>query len=367
MRIRVPSPFYLFYRRVVAYVCLGKVLSYPTWLGRVVSGVFASLVWMKQQTRNRKPSHVSATVVSVGNIVVGGAGKTPTVLWLAQQLRDRGYSCAVLTRGYMGECSKKRHYTIVDPNRHLAKEVGDEPLLMAKKLPPGSVWVHKERKRTAQAASKEFDILLLDDGLQYTQLHRDVEVVLVNGQDPLGGGHFFPRGRLRDFPERLHSADFILVNGSCSEENRMRLRMWSQAPQIQVIPRLEKVFWSGKGEAASIRDMAVGVFCGLGFPQGFVHMLKQAGAKIIGTYFLPDHAGITKEELEYFSHKVAMRRGVGILCTEKDYVKLGDWAKDLTTLPIGVVQMAFDFIDQEGEALIQHICHVHETRIGKTA
>lgn len=306
----------------------------------MISWVFARIV------RFRKPKSSStyrskSVVVSVGNIVLGGAGKTPTVLWLFHLLQKTGVSCAVLTRGYRGRCSKRRHYSIVDHKVHSAAYVGDEPLLMAKQLPENTVWVHRDRRRLAQDASKFHDVLILDDGLQYNKLHKDIEVVVVNGQDPLGGEAFFPKGRLRDFPRRLQDADYIIVNGSCEDKDVSTLNQWSSAPKIFVQPRITEVVWEPTLKVDSVTSLAgigVGVFCGLGFPQGFLNMLTQAGVHILGTYLLPDHVGITKKELNYFCKSIVLRKGVGVLCTEKDRIKLTYLDKETFDLPIGTVR-----------------------------
>ncbi|WP_041468013.1 tetraacyldisaccharide 4'-kinase [Chlamydia felis] len=363
MKTRLPSPFFILYRRLTVAISFGKILGWG-YLGRVLSWIFARTASFRRKLLFSAPYRSSSTVISVGNIVLGGAGKTPTVLWLAEALKARGYSCAVLSRGYKGKCSRQGKLTIVNPETHDAAYVGDEPLLMAKKLSKGSVFVHKDRRVAAKEASRNFDILILDDGFQNQKLHKDMEIVVVNGQDPLGGEAFFPRGRLRDFPQRLGEADAVIVNGSCSVENQKRLNTWCTSPKIFVEPRISQILWAPSGEQLSLDSLsglAAGVFCGLGFPQGFLDMLKRAGVKILGTYLLPDHAGITKKELHYFCSKIAMRQGQGILCTEKDSMNLGNLIHEPGMLPIGMVQMHFDFIDLEGStaSLLDRIDQIH--------
>ncbi|MFJ1509135.1 tetraacyldisaccharide 4'-kinase [Chlamydia crocodili] len=366
MKTRFPSPFFIFYRRLTVAISYGKILGWGCF-GKILSWIFARTAGFRRKLFCSAPYRASSTVISVGNIVLGGSGKTPTVLWLAENLKARGYSCAVLSRGYKGKCSRQRKLIIVDPKTHNAAYVGDEPLLMAGKLPEGSVFVHKDRRVSAKDAARNFDILILDDGFQNNKLHKDVEIVVVNGQDPLGGEKFFPRGRLRDSPNRLKEADFIIVNGSCCLENQKLLNTWCPSLKIFVEPRISQVFWESSEEKLpldGLSGLAAGVFCGLGFPQGFLDMLKHAGVKILGTYLLPDHAGITKKELHYFSSKIAMRQGQGILCTEKDSVKLGNLIHEQGILPIGKVQMHFDFSDHEGStaSLLDRIDQIHNSK-----
>lgn len=363
MRERIPSPFFMLYRRMVLSISLGQFLGKGL-VGKVLSKSFSLLVSFRHRYFRPTPFRSRATVVSVGNIVLGGAGKTPVVLWLAEQLQSRGYSCAVLSRGYKSICSRKRKLTVVDIRKHSAAYVGDEPLLMAEKLPPRSIWVHKDRRVAAAQAEKQFDILLLDDGLQYRKLHKDMEIAVVNGQDPLGAGEFFPRGRLRDFPERLQKVDAIIVNGNCSSEHQELLSGFP-ASQVLVKPTIASVEWIHKGESIAnlgLCGLPVGVFCGLGFPQGFLQMLRDAGVKILGTYILPDHARITKKELYYFCQKMMLRQGQGILCTEKDSVKLCDLSCEKDLLPIGKVRMGLEVENSQACSLLDTIDQIHKNR-----
>lgn len=353
MKKRFPSPFFILFRRLAVAISFGRILGWG-WLGRIISTTFAFIIGVRHKVFYSSPCRVSSIVVSVGNIVLGGSGKTPTVLWLAKTLQARGYSCAILSRGYKSKYSRKGKLAIVDPSRHTVTDVGDEPLLFAKQLPTGTVFVHKDRRISAKQAEKNFDILILDDGFQNRKLHKDMELVVVNGQDPLGGGEFFPRGRLRDSLKRLKEADFLIVNGSCSSEDQKQLNSWCRAPKIYVEPRISKVTWEPSGVSLptqDLRGLAVGVFCGLGFPQGFLDMLKNAGVKILGTYLLPDHVGITRKELHYFCAKMAMRQAQGILYTEKDGEKLGTGVYEPGMLPLGKVHMLLSFMDCEETTL----------------
>ncbi|WP_066481391.1 tetraacyldisaccharide 4'-kinase [Candidatus Chlamydia sanziniae] len=364
MRRQFPSALFMLYRRLTVSMSFGHIFGLG-WLSRILSGIFACVVKFRSKFPFSSPVRVRSSIVSVGNIVLGGTGKTPFVLWLVEALRTRGYSCAVLSRGYKGRCSRKATCVVVDPRVHSAAYVGDEPLLMAKKLPQGSVWVNKDRRMSALRAAEHFDFLLLDDGLQYGKLQKDIEIAVVNGSDPLGSGAFFPTGRLRDFPSRLKTVDAIVINGESSVESQRLLKNFSQAPQFFVRPYLASVVWMHNGEQISVEELhnrGVGVFCGLGFPQGFFTMLKQAGVRILGTYLLPDHSGITKKELYYFCQKMASRQAQGVLCTEKDSVKLGDMSGESGWLPIGKVEMRFAICEDHALSLLNIIDQTHKSR-----
>lgn len=365
MKIRFPSLFFVIYRRLTVAVSFGRFFR-RGWLGVVLSWAFASIIALRRKLFHFQPIRLPSTVVSIGNIVLGGSGKTPTVLWLAKTLQAQGYSCAVLSRGYKGRRNRKE-LVIVDPRVHNAAYVGDEPLLMANTLLPGSIFVHADRRIAAKQAARHFDILILDDGFQNARVHKDVEVVVVNGQDPLGGEAFFPKGRLRDSLSRLKDADFVLVNGACSDENQKKLHSLSDASKIFVEPRISEIIWESNAEELGrkdLRDLGVGVFCGIGFPQGFLSMLRKAGIKILGSYVLPDHTGITEREYRYFNAKMKMRQAQGILCTEKDRVKLGAWIHDPHFLPLGSVQTVFSFPQGEETTLLllNKICQIHNSK-----
>ncbi|SPN73648.1 Tetraacyldisaccharide 4'-kinase,tetraacyldisaccharide 4'-kinase,tetraacyldisaccharide 4'-kinase,Tetraacyldisaccharide-1-P 4'-kinase [Chlamydia serpentis] len=363
MKKRFPSPLFFLYRRLTLAISLEGVLGWGQ-LGSLLSKGFSCLVACWNWLPLPSPLRVRATVISVGNIVIGGAGKTPTVLWLAEALRLKGYSCGVLSRGYKSESSRRKELTIVNAKEHSASYVGDEPLLMAEKLPEGCVWVHKDRRVSAAKAAEKFDFLLLDDGLQYRKLHKDIEIAVVNGQDPLGGHAFFPKGRLRDFPARLKTVDAIVINDG-GEESETLVKSISDALRVSVVPKIASVVWTHNGEHISeetLRDLRVGVFCGLGFPQGFLNMLKKAGIRVLGKYLLPDHVGITKKELNYFCQQMVMRQGQGLLCTEKDSVKLPRLSEDSSLLPIGKVQMRLSVNEENATSLLNMIDQIHKNR-----
>lgn len=351
---RAPMRFSFFsgirdlFRHLIISATSGALSDRLGWLWAVIARVFSGSVWLRHKIA-KSPHQVQATVVSVGNIVVGGTGKTPLVLWLAQALHERGLSCAVLSRGYKGKYSKKKAFTIVNPALHTASCVGDEPLLLAKYLPSGTVRIQKDRKTLAEKSAGDFDVLLLDDGFQYNRLHKDVEIVLVNGSDPFGGGSFFPKGRLRDFPERLAKADYVMINGRCSPSDQRELDRLHPEEKIVIEPQISEIVWLNQSVNMP-RDhwegLGVGVFCGLGFPKGFLAMLRDAGIHVLGTYLLPDHVGITKQELELFCKKIILRQGVGILCTEKDSVKIGALAEEIS-FPVGEVRMRFSCVCNE--------------------
>ncbi|MCH9614778.1 MAG: Tetraacyldisaccharide 4'-kinase [Chlamydiia bacterium] len=249
-----------------------------------------------------KPKKVNTRVISVGNIVAGGTGKTPFVMLLARKLR----SVTILSRGY---------------------RTNDEPKLMAKKLPECEILVNKDR---VKSATKAKNIAILDDGMQYRQLHRDLEIVLINSKNPFGHGHFLPRGYLRDTPKRLNVADLIVLNHIHTDEEfeaaKKQLSPYTSAPCIGTCYATENIF---KGEN-------VAVFCALGNPKGFIDTVKRSGANVQETLILPDHVAFTEKLIKNYLKKCQQKDIQTLVCSEKDAVKLP--TRLLETYPIHVLK-----------------------------
>jgi tetraacyldisaccharide 4'-kinase len=276
-------------------------------------------------------------VVSVGNIVAGGSGKTPLVLLLAKILSKKR-KVAVLSRGYRSEWedetdSKKISRTYLPP----ADFCGDEPYLLAMKLECVPVWVGKNRVRSAELANEEgTEVLILDDGMQHRRLFRHFELVILDAHDPFGKGYFLPRGWLREDPKRLKNADYLFLNHIRDQDHfekvKKNVRNYSKAPVIglqhSAKPRLD-----GK---------KVGLFCALGNPQRFVETIQVLGGEIIHRFFAADHHPFSLEELEIFAKKSFELGAHAIVCTEKDAVKL-PFSLSLP-LPIIVVKGKVDVV-----------------------
>lgn len=264
---------------------------------------------------------VPAVVVSVGNIVAGGTGKTPLVHFLAEELAQK-YSVAILSRGYRSMAEKRIHPTRVQPVM-TAEEVGDEPLWLAQKLPQVQVWVGVDRYQSAQKAIENgAEILILDDGFQHRRLHRDFDIVVVNGESPFSNGYFLPRGYLRDCPSRLSKATLLVMMGASQID-------LSQAPAV-TFQRTTSLDLKGK---------KVALFCAIANPQRFIHQVESAGAHITVSSIKPDHAPFSIEEIEAL---VRQSQAELLICTEKDFVKLPSIT---TSIPLVAVPMELHIQD----------------------
>ncbi|MEJ5348579.1 MAG: tetraacyldisaccharide 4'-kinase [Desulfosoma sp.] len=175
-----------------------------------------------QTARRRQCQSLPCPVVSIGNLTVGGTGKTPAVLWIARHLAHRGLTVTILSRGYGRSGSETVKVQLDAPTHELAGRYGDEPVLLARTLPHVSVWVGSDRAKSGSHAVDHDhpDIIVLDDGFQHLQLHRDLDFVLLDAARPLGNGKLLPAGPLREPPEHLVRAHAIVLVGETRNERQ---------------------------------------------------------------------------------------------------------------------------------------------------
>lgn len=241
-------------------------------------------------------------VVVVGNITVGGAGKTPLVLWLVQFFRERGYHPGIVSRGYGGGNAAPH---AVDAAADPAMS-GDEPVLLARR---GAcpVWVGQDRPAAAQAllaAHPECTVLLCDDGLQHYRLQRDVEIAVVDGVAGFGNGLPLPAGPLRESISRLASVDAVVMNGEHGKWGGYRMRL-----RGEIFYRLDDP--KQRRTAADFGGERLHAVAGIGHPRRFFDHLRGLGLTCAEHAF-PDHHGYRREELGFEG---------ALLMTEKDAVK----------------------------------------------
>ncbi len=297
--------------------------------------------WM----RSRSPG---ISVISIGNISVGGTGKTPVVEMLARELTAGGRRVAILSRGYKSVTKPLivrlfNKFTgktptfvprIVSDGQSLlldARVGGDEPFMLANNLRGVVVLVDKDRVRSAIYAAEHFgcDTILLDDGLQYLRLDRRVEVVLVDRQAPFGNGFMLPRGTLREPPANLRRATHIFLTKCDGSDNTAliaNLRKHNRTADI-IECRHRAVhlrnLLTGEIKPLSYLDgLAVGSLCGIAAPESFENALRHLGADLELTKTYTDHHRYTAREIENFVRRCAKRNLAAILTTEKDAVRI---------------------------------------------
>ncbi|MCB1180658.1 MAG: tetraacyldisaccharide 4'-kinase [Chlamydiia bacterium] len=256
-------------------------------------------------------------VVSVGNIEVGGTGKTPFVIALCHQLQQFA-KVGVVSRGYGSLTAKRQDPIVIEGDKLSAMECGDEPLLIARHLPGAIVIVGKDRIKGVKLAQKKgADLVVLDDGMQHRRLKRDIEIVLVTRR--IHNGQFLPAGVLRDDPKRLETADFVF-----------------RADGVDFCLQPTGIFSIKEGKPISIEGKRVALLCGIARPMRFYESVKALGAHIEEVCFYPDHFEFSSSNLSKITKKFKKKGIEIVLCTEKDGVKLETYE---THLPVAVLKI----------------------------
>ena len=294
----------------------------------VVGRALAPLGWLYAEAtawrlRHANPWRAPATVICVGNLTAGGAGKTPVVRDLAARLIKAGRRPAILSRGYGG---RLRGPLAVDPERHSAADVGDEPLLLARDAP---CWIARDRAAGARAAiDGGADVILMDDGLQNPDLVQDLRLVVVDGAIGFGNGRALPAGPLRErIAAGLGRADALILIGE--DSHRVEARFGSTLPVLRAMLTLS--------DAESIKGGRLIAFAGIGRPEKFRLSLAEAGAEIVDFQPFADHHPFTESELEKLAD-AAHRSNAALATTEKDWVRLPpSWRGRIRAAPVELV------------------------------
>jgi tetraacyldisaccharide 4'-kinase len=310
------------------------------WL-RPLSWLYAAILAVRRWAYGAgllKSYRIAKPVIVVGNLTVGGTGKTPLVIWLAQQLSARGLKVAIVSRGYGSKSGPPRevspavsHFGGEGGTPHASlpssaswREVGDEPVLISRRS-GCRVFVSADRVAAAQVAVQSgADVVISDDGLQHLRLMRDCEIVVIDGARGLGNQRLLPAGPLREPARRLASVDLIVMNGSTTAkraipwgERHIPLTMGLRPVRVQ--PILDLGLHAGRPLDA-FRGQLVHAVAGIGNPNRFFDMLRSHGIDVIEHAF-PDHHPFAPNELIFADD-------LPVLLTEKDAVRAASFAND---------------------------------------
>ncbi len=282
----------------------------------------------------RKQQKMKSPVISVGNLTVGGTGKTPLVIMLANFLREKGYHPAVLSRGYGGRATSAVN-VVSDGKRILMGHAdgGDEPVLIARSSPGTAVLTGASRILTGRLATGQLgaDILILDDGFQHRHVARDINILLMDRSRPFGNGFLLPAGPLREPPAALRRADLIVATDS--DDGRAQSfppdsRIPSGIHSFRGIRRPKDIRQGGTGQIfplGLLEKTRVCAFSGIGAPESFRKTLNALGADV-GCYLaFPDHHRYCREDLDRIAQAAAGSAASMIVTTEKDGVHLEDF------------------------------------------
>lgn len=293
-------------------------------------------------------------VISVGNLTLGGTGKTPTVMMVADHLRRQGFKPAILSRGYGG--ASREAVNVVNDGRDTLlspQQAGDEPVMMARRLKNIPVLTGPVRYETGKYAIEQLgaDVLILDDGYQHLPLHRDLNILLCDATNPFGNGAVFPAGDLREPLSALARADVICLTRCRDNSPSNRSDGWNRrkVPVIRTGLRVQSVIALDAGEEMGIetlQDQAAAAFCGIAHPLDFFHTLEQIPVRLVNQSDFPDHHAYSKEELLAIEQQARQAGAQLILTTEKDAVKLKGHSFGL---PVYAVRVALDILEGQAE------------------
>lgn len=265
-----------------------------------------------------KSFELPVPVVVIGNITVGGTGKTPLVAWLATTLDKEGYRPGIVLRGYKGSAGDTP--TLVN-EKATASTVGDEAVLLAKTGFPVCVGKNRVSASRKLVAEEDCNIIISDDGLQHYQLERDIEIAVIDGQRRFGNGLLLPAGPLRESVSRLKSVDYVLCRGGNKREGEIAYSYKPTGFRNLVTGEIVDIDQFQKGQVNAV--------AAIGNPAQFYQVLEDIGFEINNRSF-PDHHAFVASDLEFDND-------LQVIMTEKDAVKCGSFARgNYWALAIGV-------------------------------
>jgi tetraacyldisaccharide 4'-kinase len=303
--------------------------SWKSHLLRPLAALYGAVAARRLQ---RKGLDAGIPVICVGNYHVGGAGKTPTVLALANLLRDLGELPVVLSRGYGG---KLRGPVKVDPQRHLASDVGDEPLMLASALP---VVIARDRPAgVALAKSQGASVILMDDGFQNPAVSKDASLIVIDSARGLGNGRVIPAGPLRAplLPQQART-DALVVVGDGEAAGKVAAGIAAQGK-----PVLSAHLRPDNASVAALGGKRVLAFAGIGDPARFFNTLRASGVEVVRGRAFADHHVFSRREIEDLGAE-ARRDALMLVTTEKDAARLRggegmpDWARDIVPFKVAL-------------------------------
>ncbi len=324
-------------------VIRGEARGPATWLVRgglrIASWIYAGSVHIRNVAYDRgwRPTHTAdCPVISIGNLTVGGTGKSPTVRWIASWLSRKGYRVAIVSRGYRGE----------------ADQLNDESRELARQLPEVTLIESPDRRAGCQRAVQQHaaQIVLLDDGFQHRRLARDLDIVLLDATCPFGLDFLLPRGLLRESPRSLRRADAVVISRADQVDQQqlanLRQRVQRLAPHagwveashrpVRLIDQQQQSF-----PLEQIKGVPALAVCGIGNPSAFLKTLRQLDVDLLDAVILPDHHAYDANTLARITqHLQALPQAQLILCTGKDLAKLS--VPQLAGRPIRAVEIELE-------------------------
>lgn len=316
-----------------------------------------------------KTTALPIPIISVGNITLGGTGKTPFVAWLVRFYLDHGRFPGIISRGF----------GTAKTGTDGSKDCNDEYLELLRRFPnqphkqnPNRVAAAREflhENLTSQNSTQAVDVLILDDAMQHRRIARNLNVVLLDALEPFGFEHVFPRGALREPLSGLRRADIVLLSRadlvSAEKRNEIWNRVAKHAPKIvwgelQHVPQTLVTLKGTESDMASLKGKRVLAFCGIGNPDGFAATLRNSGAEVVKLTVFPDHYRYKNDDINRLINEANGVCADRLVCTMKDWVKIDPRGTDASR--IAAVSIKIQFLSGEKEC-----CEKLRTTLDETA
>lgn len=318
----------------------------------VVAKLYAAIIALRNLAYSKgwlRVHRADATVISVGNITVGGTGKTPLVIWLCKFLEQRRIGCAILTRGYKANQKSK----IENQNYE------DEPAIFAQHCAEAGVIVNPDRVAGAAEAVTRFgaEVLIMDDGFQHRRLARNLDIVTIDATKPFGYGRLLPAGLLREPVTALARADAVVIT-RCDQvketdlaELEQKLRQINSnmiiARAIHA-PIFAESIKNKKISLESLKGRKVFAFCGIGNPQAFLNTINTLGCDVVGSRVYNDHQHYNSDDVAGICEQAMCGKAELILTTQKDWTKIARLGTLGNEMPFAYLAIELKFISGEG-------------------
>ncbi|MCZ6874618.1 MAG: tetraacyldisaccharide 4'-kinase [bacterium] len=325
----------------------------PLWIASYLYGAASAGRHASYTYGLQHPKRLPCKVISIGNLTLGGTGKTQLTIWMARWFHQHGWRVAVLSRGYGARHEGPIQLVSTGQGPTVDwRNAGDEAYLLAQRLSGVPILTGKDRYRSGLYAYHQFgsQVVILDDGFQYYALHRDLDLVLIDASNPFGHGALFPRGTLREPLRAMRRADAIIVtraeNPSASlDVLQRRIRRWHDTQSIYTMTTSVEGLQQAKADHCKapprLRGHRVIAFSAIGNPQALSTTLHQLGCNVVAVAVFPDHHPYTTKDWHAIVKLAHQHRADCLITTEKDAVRLDpDWQ---APMPVYVLRIGVRF------------------------
>jgi tetraacyldisaccharide 4'-kinase len=328
-----------------------------------LSLIYGFVIWIRNFLFDKqifKTNNFNVPVISIGNLTMGGTGKTPTVQYLTELLTEIGYKPGVVSRGY----GRKTKGTVIVNNGldtiSTPELAGDEPVLLSNHLQNIPIIVDENRANGIDEMINQFlvNVILLDDAFQHRSVHRDLDIVLLDATEDKENYKLLPLGRLREPISNIKRADIVIhtrVQGDAGPKTTDVIRKHTNSPQLQskFAPSILKYYYDIGFQKEKKTHHTVFAFCGIGNPESFYRFVDNSDIDCGGKYSFKDHQEYNIKTVEFLKNKMVENNCDALLTTEKDIIKLPQ--ELLKTTPVYVIKIQLEMNEDQIQILKQHI------------